>query len=302
VSSQWLSWYYVFAGELQEGEGAARAAIEGMQRLGDDAGLAEGLAALASALSWSGRYDEVWTVAQERRRVFREMGRRDCFGTLFLSLNSMHQGHYDVAHRFIDEALLVAHEIDAGQLIADSLLQRAFLRVAEGAISEAVRLSEEAISTYWRIGQEQSVRVGQCVLALAALGQGDGQQAQEHLWEAAQTALARKAFPTLVYTLPVAALLILDTGRTARAVEVWASACTMACVANSRWFQDVVGGAVIAAAESLPTSVLAQARRRGRAGGGGIVADLNDRNAGRLRRVYGRHPRHPTWERIAGTG
>jgi tetratricopeptide (TPR) repeat protein len=263
-ASRWLSWHHVFASELEEGERAARDALAGLRALRDRSGEAEALVALASALMWSGRYEEALQPVRERIGIRKGLGGGDCFGTHFLSWISIHQGRYGEAGRHIDVALEMAREIGAAQLIADSMHHQAHLRIAGGDYPEAVKLIEEAAAAYRKIGQEQSVRVGQCLLAVAARELGDSQRAVANLREAAQTALARRAYPTLAYTLPVAALLVLDTGRIARAAEVWASASTMACVANSRWFQDVIGRPIAAAVQDLPATVLTEVRCRGR--------------------------------------
>ena len=50
-----------------------------------------------------------------------------------------------------------------------------------------------------------------------------------------------------------------------RAVELYATASCHGIVANSRWFEDVAGKHIAAAAQSLPPEVVAAAQERGRA-------------------------------------
>jgi hypothetical protein len=69
-----------------------------------------------------------------------------------------------------------------------------------------------------------------------------------------------------VFVLPAAALLSAHEGQIELAVELHAVATTRyPLVANSRWFEDVVGKHVAAAAESLPSDDFAAAQERGRA-------------------------------------
>ncbi|MBN1933585.1 MAG: hypothetical protein JW934_02910, partial [Anaerolineae bacterium] len=56
-----------------------------------------------------------------------------------------------------------------------------------------------------------------------------------------------------------------DLGETERAVELYALASRYSVVANSRWFEDVAGKHIAAAAETLPPDVVAAAQERGRA-------------------------------------
>ena len=62
-----------------------------------------------------------------------------------------------------------------------------------------------------------------------------------------------------------AALLLLDQRESERVVEIYALSCTLPAVATSRWFADVVGRPIAAAAATLPPDVVAAARERGRA-------------------------------------
>jgi hypothetical protein len=69
----------------------------------------------------------------------------------------------------------------------------------------------------------------------------------------------------LIDALPPVALLLADAGEVERAVELYALASRYPYVANSRWFEDVVGKPVSAVATSLPQEIVATAQERGRA-------------------------------------
>ena len=70
-------------------------------------------------------------------------------------------------------------------------------------------------------------------------------------------------YPNL-YALTVSSLLVADQGEAERAVELYALASRYAHVANSRWFEDVVGKHVSAIAATLPPEAVAAAQERGR--------------------------------------
>ena len=56
----------------------------------------------------------------------------------------------------------------------------------------------------------------------------------------------------------------LSRGQAERAVELYALASRYPSVANSRWFEDVVGRQIAAVAANLPPQVAVAARARGR--------------------------------------
>ncbi len=60
-------------------------------------------------------------------------------------------------------------------------------------------------------------------------------------------------------------MLLADEGQYERAVEVYALASRYPGVANSRWYEDVAGHEIAAAAAALPPDVVAAAQERGRA-------------------------------------
>jgi hypothetical protein len=65
--------------------------------------------------------------------------------------------------------------------------------------------------------------------------------------------------------MPAAALLVLDHGEEERALELHALASRNPYIANCRWFADVAGNRISAAAAALPPDVASIARERGKA-------------------------------------
>jgi hypothetical protein len=60
------------------------------------------------------------------------------------------------------------------------------------------------------------------------------------------------------------ALILLTRGNLEQALEIYAFTCILGHVANSVWFDDLVGKPIAEAAASLPPRVVAAARERGR--------------------------------------
>ena len=66
-------------------------------------------------------------------------------------------------------------------------------------------------------------------------------RAREHVREAPRITVEVEADFPLLRMLPVVALLLGDVGEAERAVAIYALASRYPLVANSRWFEDVVG-------------------------------------------------------------
>ena len=105
------------------------------------------------------------------------------------------------------------------------------------------------------------------VLGVAALRLGKIPEAQENLYEALHLSAGAGAFVPLMYVIPGAALLLAERGEDERAVELYALASRSSFVANSRWFSDIAGKHISAAAvrtEGASPEALAAAQERGR--------------------------------------
>jgi hypothetical protein len=68
-----------------------------------------------------------------------------------------------------------------------------------------------------------------------------------------------------MFAVPMVALLAADEGRTEQAVVLYALTSRYPFVTNSRWFEDVAGRHIAAAAKALPPDAVAAAQERGRA-------------------------------------
>ncbi|MFL7811883.1 MAG: hypothetical protein AB8I80_24815, partial [Anaerolineae bacterium] len=105
----------------------------------------------------------------------------------------------------------------------------------------------------------------QATLGYVLLARGELDQARKHLCEATRTVVTSEDFLGKLNLLPAAGLFLAAQGETARAVELYALATRYPYVANSRWFEDVAGRQIEAAAAELSPGVIAAAQARGRA-------------------------------------
>ena len=98
-------------------------------------------------------------------------------------------------------------------------------------------------------------------VALSGLGysaclRDQPEEAQRHLVKALSEGLALKAYWPVLFALAGVALFLARYGSAARALEVWMVVQAQPLVAHSRWFAEVVGERVNAAAISLPPTLL----------------------------------------------
>jgi hypothetical protein len=91
------------------------------------------------------------------------------------------------------------------------------------------------------------------------------QRARTHLREAICAAVTSEDSLGKLDLLPAIALFLAVRGKAERAIELYALATRYPYIANSRWFEDVAGRQVDAAAADLPPDIIATAQARGRA-------------------------------------
>jgi hypothetical protein len=132
------------------------------------------------------------------------------------------------------------------------------------AYIEAQEQLGESIATYREYGLPNELAMALADSAAAACGLGQFEAARQDLQEALQTTFEGKIVGSLVHILPIAGLYLASVAEPEQAVEVNALAMRYPYVANSRWFEDVVGKHIAAAASTLPPEVVAAAQERGR--------------------------------------
>ena len=140
--------------------------------------------------------------------------------------------------------------------------------MGEGALAEAGPYLQEALITF-----DHFDHPAKCWLATqahadlggVALLQGDLDAAQQHLGRSLSSATGNRSLDASRFALPFVARLLAQQGQTERAVEIYALASRYPYVANSRWYQDLVGQYMESVGASLPPEVREAAQARGRA-------------------------------------
>jgi tetratricopeptide (TPR) repeat protein len=177
-----------------------------------------------------------------------------------------HLGDYQAALLEAQEGLTLAQDVGFARGVGTVLGLLGALALAEANYEEA-RTQCEASLAVWQqsLGHPSEFEGELACLALAAWDLGNRDGAREHL--RAQIAWAQESqmlMPAL-FGLVAAARFLANVGEIERAVELYAVATQHPFVANSRWFGDVAGHHLTAAAATLPSAAVTAARQRGRA-------------------------------------
>jgi tetratricopeptide (TPR) repeat protein len=264
-------------GRVEEAERLGREAVAIAQELGD-AGLHRGaVLGLSTALHDAGRFAEATAAREEVLAISRDQGilmeERESFSgvagaRLLVATSARHEGDYGKARAMIQAALPVLRESRHRMGTVYCRLELGRQALAGGAYDEAEDQVQRALALLEGTSGRFLRQEGHAALAYASLGKGERAQAGTYLTLALRLVLEGRHLNAALQCLPAMALLLMGQGGPSgleRAVELYALAARVPYVANSRWFEDVAGREIRAAAEALPAEVATRAQERGRA-------------------------------------
>jgi tetratricopeptide (TPR) repeat protein len=258
-------------GLFREAEEAARELLAVKREINDRVGIIVAFSLLGETLFWRGEYAEAESFWDECLVMSKELGhvRAQLIASYFLGRAKAQQGQYGEVRAYGELVLTLVREREAAWATpwALELLGVAALALKENAearqwLEEALSLAAEGISYVFNFRQRQVLRQ---LLGITALRQGQPLQARQHSCEAQREAIETGDTTQLIGVLPVIALYLADQEEPERAVELYALASRYPHVANSRWYEDVVGKHIAAVAATLPPDVVTAAQERGRA-------------------------------------
>ena len=147
----------------------------------------------------------------------------------------------------------------------------AYLELGRVALAEqddaaAQQLIQQAMPIVQEMRHDTDVGEALNLSGIAAIRLGQLSGAQQHLAKALRLGVEAHIPYELARATAGIALLLAKRGETERAVELYALASCNPLIARSRWYEDVLGGPIAAAAAAgLPPEVVAAAQERGRA-------------------------------------
>jgi tetratricopeptide (TPR) repeat protein len=249
-------------GRLDEAERLLREALARQRELGTAGQSAWAGLCLGEALGWAGRYADSLSHLDDSMALWPDLEQDDdAYCSPALGSTKLHLGQYGEADTHLRAALRAVPTVIQAQVLID--LGR--LAIRDGKPSEARRLFLESLEEQEPLGVRTIAAQARCALVYAAQAPDGLEEARHNLVQALRWAAQSGAFRAIVDGLPASALMLVNQGKVEQAVEVYALACTFGRVANSQWYEDVVGRPIAAAAAALPPDVVAAAQERGRA-------------------------------------
>jgi predicted ATPase/DNA-binding SARP family transcriptional activator len=265
---QWLSFVTFLQGQAEK---AARFAGEsaGIYRsIGAQAELAYSLTMLAGSFFLQGQLAEARSQALAAVQAYEELGLRHAYSAmakLWLGYSAWGSGDYKQARQEIDSALAMALETGWKRGVGHGHLVLGYISLVEGESELALKFLEESAACFQAIKQIDDYAWALASIGCAECGLDHLIQAQEHLFQGLRQSAQIGALFPVAFALPGIALLWARSGQVERAVELYGLASTIPLVRNARWFEDIAGRHIAAAAATLPPETVAAAQARGRA-------------------------------------
>ena len=254
-------------GQVEEAERLARERCAILLELGGPVNTANAVWVLGAVLGWHGKFAEAIPLLEQYLATSEDMGSRTGVAWAELQLGDMarHRGSYERARAFEEEALKLYREIDRWGT-ENALQSLGKIALAEERYAEAQERLQDSAAISGEMGREDDLCGALSALGCTAQRLVQTQQAREHFYAALRMAIETSNVSDLYNVLALIAPFLADRGRPQRAIEVYALALRHPLVARSRWFEDVAGRDITAAAAALPPDVVAAAQARGHDG------------------------------------
>ena len=271
-------------GHYADAESLMRASLALAQQIGDIVIEAQLTRHLGVLLLMLGQYEESINLVIQSARHAQRVG--DVVNLAFhhsnLALLYSHLGQYDEADRYAWQGLTLAQQQHNQH--TESNCRRCLGRLA------LTRYDYVEAQRHVKIGLDLSAVAGprelyyrtRVLLAFAERGLGNLRQAKEQLLIALKETRETYVQMAFMDALSLMALLYLDQGERAKALELYTLATTHPIVANSAWFDQLVGQPIRVATATLDPPIVKAAQKAGQAGDfvaarEAIIAELENR-------------------------
>jgi predicted ATPase/DNA-binding SARP family transcriptional activator len=257
-----ISWVQ---GGLDEADRLLRESLGISRALDDWNQVAYTLKSVGEVLVRRGWFVDGLAVLESSGEILDDLGYRYGLAWMipFLAEAKVHLGRYEEARAEAGQGVTRAGKAKHRWGVGFSHFVNGLAGLAEGIYREALDSFRESVAIFEEVRQRENQGWALGPWGLAARDVGETTQARQCVVQALQIGMDLGAFMPLIYGLPTAALLLADQGAVDRAVEVYACVSRYGFVANSCWFEDLVGQQIEAAAAALPAEVVTAARERG---------------------------------------
>jgi tetratricopeptide (TPR) repeat protein len=240
-----------------------------LQATGRRADTADAFSNFGMLLFYQGKFAEAHALGEEGASLANDLGfrRPAIIANNLLSQEKLHLGQYDQADELGQSSLSMAQEIGDQELIGVALSVLGEVALAQARDLEAQQLLQKSSTIFRELGYQDNLSTTLAVLGIADCRLGMVSQAQQYLGDVLRRATEGQPITTLPFLLPALAVLLIAQDEKERAVELYALVSSnFPFVANSRWFEEVVGRGIAAVAATLSSAVVAAAKARGQAG------------------------------------
>jgi tetratricopeptide (TPR) repeat protein len=224
------------------------------------------LMTLGYLLLVQGKFEEAYALKQRELAVYQDSGDRRMIGIAHTEIGEIlfHQGKYPEAENLIRKGMAFLQDRSETQLalrhryLGDVLL-------AQGKNAEAREAYQVSCRFFQSVGEKGWILSALTGLSRAELALGNRSAAWEHARQALQIYTEIHLYTFFAYlSVAVMALLLADRGEIVRALELYSLVTRQGYLAQSRWFADLYGRFIEAAA-NLPPEEIAAAKDRGQA-------------------------------------
>ena len=258
-----ISWV---RGRLDEANRLLHESLGIFRTLDDWSRIGQTIKTIGEVLVRRGQFEDGLVLMEISADIYEDLGY--VFGATdllaFLAEAKVHLGQYGEARAEARQGVIRADQTKHRWGAGFSQFVKGLAALAEGGFDQALMLFQESAAAFEEVRHQENRGWVLGPLGLAALKAGQSTLARQSVMEALQIGVDLGAFVPVMYGLPVAALLLAEQGATERAAEVYACASRYGFVANSQWFEDMIGAPVAAAVALLPAESVEAARERGR--------------------------------------
>ena len=261
-----LGWIHQHMGLLAEAERYRFHVLALCRQLDNRSHLADAMESLSYTFIYQGRFDEGREWGQKCLDLCLEGGYSGQEGTARLAIGYSHLllGQYGAAQQELTRSLALVREIDDRGKEASVQCCLGYLALVHRAYDIAQARFVEGYRLYQATEGDAYTFEALSGLGFSTCYRGELEQSRRHFSQLLAESLRRKDFLCLLLALPGLALYLARRGDVEQATTVWAQAHCHPFVANSKWYQNVVGLELMAAAAGLPHDVAELAQRRGR--------------------------------------
>ncbi len=237
-----LGAFQLHLGHLAEAENSHRQCLALCQKMEFESMINSMLIGLGITLIWNGKFTEGCRYLEARLKKQFDKG-HDIIALIHdgLCMAFLHQGNYVQAELHSELSLSAAYQSKIPRYIAKALWNKGQLALFRRDTRITEQIFEECLSVIEGINLMGCHELPLVGLAYNAFRQDDLLAMKSHLSNALQIAVGDKNFLSLLEIFPAASLYLLKRRQISFALEVYAIVSKFAFVANSRWFEEIVG-------------------------------------------------------------